>query len=170
MSSEIFYDRAYILVGDKFIPVVNHGSNNCFEFYRGREVAERYWSVLNYPNHSKMLFTAEEMREVADMYEQINMDNRGGTRKSRNHSFDEGEFRRWILGGMQSAHTVEEYRTYGNAVVVIDYGDHYRKHPVFTTSELLEKLEKLAAYRIGVSFYDNRHVTQPPTRKRGADI
>ena len=31
MSSEIYYDRAYIRVGDRFIPVVNHGSSNCFE-------------------------------------------------------------------------------------------------------------------------------------------
>ena len=32
MSSEIYYDRAYIRVGDRFIPVVNHGSSNCFDF------------------------------------------------------------------------------------------------------------------------------------------
>ena len=28
MSSEIFYDKAFILVGEKYIPVVNHGSSN----------------------------------------------------------------------------------------------------------------------------------------------
>ena len=32
MSSEIYYDRAFIRVGDRFIPVVNHGSSNCFDF------------------------------------------------------------------------------------------------------------------------------------------
>ena len=32
MSSEIFYDKAFILVGEKYIPVVNHGSSNCFDF------------------------------------------------------------------------------------------------------------------------------------------
>ena len=32
MSSEIYYDRAYIRVGDRFIQVVNHGSSNCFDF------------------------------------------------------------------------------------------------------------------------------------------
>ena len=31
MSSEIYYDRAFIRVGDRFIPVVNHGSSNCFD-------------------------------------------------------------------------------------------------------------------------------------------
>jgi len=49
MSSEIYYDRAYIRVGDRFIPVVNHGSSNCFDFDAcGREVPEKHWSVLNY--------------------------------------------------------------------------------------------------------------------------
>ncbi|MFR1480866.1 MAG: hypothetical protein ACLSB9_36905 [Hydrogeniiclostridium mannosilyticum] len=49
MSSEIFYDKAFILVGEKYIPVVNHGSSNCFDFdSRGREIPEKHWSVLNY--------------------------------------------------------------------------------------------------------------------------
>lgn len=57
MSSEIYYDRAYIRVGDRFIPVVNHGSSNCFDFDAcGREVPEKYWSVLNYTFHGRQLF------------------------------------------------------------------------------------------------------------------
>lgn len=32
MSSEIFYDRAFIRIGEKFIPICNHGSSNCFDF------------------------------------------------------------------------------------------------------------------------------------------
>lgn len=47
---------------------------------------------------------------------------------------------------MKSAHTVEEYKKYGNTVVVIDYSDSYwRKHSVFTTEELVEKLKERAA-------------------------
>ena len=47
MSSEIYYDRAFIRVGDRFTPVVNHGSSNCFDFDAcGREVPEKHWSVL----------------------------------------------------------------------------------------------------------------------------
>lgn len=42
MSSEIFYDKAFIQVEEKYIPVVNHGSSNCFEFdSRGREIPEK---------------------------------------------------------------------------------------------------------------------------------
>lgn len=63
MSSEIFYDKAFIRVGDKYIPVVNHGSSNCFEVTaRGREIPEKYWSVLNYPHTGRLLFTQKKCR------------------------------------------------------------------------------------------------------------
>lgn len=116
MSSEIFYDKAFIRVEEKYIPVVNHGSSNCFEFdSRGREIPEKTWSVLNHPYTERMLFTADEIREIADFYEEVSMSNRGGTKKSRNRSFEENEFRRWILAGMKSAHTVET--NYGKSIV-----------------------------------------------------
>ena len=90
MSSEIFYDKAFIRVEEKYIPVVNHGSSNCFEFdSRGREIPEKTWSVLNHPYTERMLFTADEIREIAAFYEEISMNNRGGTKKSRNRSFPE---------------------------------------------------------------------------------
>ena len=69
---------------------------------------------------------------------------------------------------MKSAHTVEEYKEYGNTVVVIDYSDSYwRKHSVFTTEELMEKLKELEGRSISVSFWDDRHVTHPPMRRKG---
>lgn len=110
MSSEIYYDRAFIRVGDRFIPVVNHGSSNCFDFdAHGREVPEKHWSVLNYTFHGRQLFTEEEIRQIAAVYEAANSDNRDGIRKSRNRSFGVGEFGRWIMNGMKTAHTVEEW-------------------------------------------------------------
>lgn len=169
MSSEIFYDKAFILVGDKYIPVVNHGSSNCFDFdRRGREIPEKYWSVLNYPHTGRVLFTAEEVREIAAAHEESNRNNRGGTRKSRNRSFEEGEFGRWILAGMKSAHTVEDYRKHGNTVTVVDYShEHWQRHCVSTTEELLDKLEELSGHRVTVAFLDDRHVTHPPMRRKG---
>lgn len=169
MSSEIFYDKAFIRVGEKYIPVVNHGSSNCFDFdFDGREVPEKHWSVLNYPHRNKMLFTADEMQEIADTYEAASMDNYGGTRKSRNRPFEEGEFRRWILAGMKSAYTVEDYGKFGNKVVIIDYDDdRWQKHPVATTDALLEKIQELTGRSIGVTFMDDRHVTHPPMRRKG---
>lgn len=169
MSSEIFYDKAFILVEDKYIPVVNHGSSNCFDFdRRGREIPEKHWSVLNYPHTGKMIFTAAEMQEIAAVHEEANMSNRGGTRKSRNRSFEEGEFGRWILAGMKSAHSVEDYRKYGNTVTVIDYDhDYWQRHSVSTTEQLLDKLKELSGHSITVSFWDDRHVTHPPMRQKG---
>lgn len=169
MSSEIFYDKAFILVGEKYIPIANHGSSNCFEIgYRGREIPEKYWSVLNYPYQDKMLFTADEMKEIAETYEAASVNNYGGTRKSRYRSFEKGEFRRWILAGMKSAHTVEDYGKCGNTVVVVDYDDECRqRHSVATTEELLDKIQELAGHRITVAYLDNRHVTHPSVQSRG---
>lgn len=168
MSSEIFYDKAFIRVGEKYIPVVNHGSSNCFDLdRRGREIPEKHWSVLNHPYPGQLLFTAEEIRKIADVYEDASMSNRGGTRKSRNRSFEEGEFRRWILAGMKSAHTVEDYGKYGNTVMVVDYSeDRWRRYSVPTTAALLDKIQELAGRRITVAFWDDRHVTHPPMRQR----
>lgn len=160
MSSEIYYDRAYIRVGDRFIPVVNHGSSNCFDFDAcGREVPEKHWSVLNYTFHGRQLFTEEEIRQIAAIYEAANSDNRDGIRKSRNRSFDVGEFGRWIMNGMKTAHTMEEYRACGNTVVVVEYAEPvWKKHVVYTTKQLLDKLCELDGKPISVSFWDNRTV------------
>ena len=165
MSSEIYYDRAYIRVGDRFIPVVNHGSSNCFDFDAcGREVPEKHWSVLNYTFHGRQLFTEEEIRQIAAIYEAANSDNRDGIRKSRNRSFDVGEFGRWIMNGMKTAHTMEEYRTCGNTVVVVEYAEPvWKKHVVYTTKQLLDKLCELDGKPISVSFWDNRTVMHYPT-------
>ena len=58
MSSEIYYNRGYIRVGTRYVPVVNHGSTNCYQFDRlGREIPERHWSVLRHPSRKGMLFT-----------------------------------------------------------------------------------------------------------------
>ena len=82
MSSEIFYAKAFLRVGDRFIPVVNHGSSNCYDFdSRGREIPERHWSVLSYPFRGRLAFTAAEIKQIAAAFEEANTENRGGTCK-----------------------------------------------------------------------------------------
>lgn len=66
---------------------------------------------------------------------------------------------------MRNAHTVEEYTAYGNTVIIMDYGNNYRTHPVRTTEELLATLEEMKGKSIDVSFLDERQVHRPPLRK-----
>lgn len=167
MSSEIFYAKAFIRAGDRFIPVANHGSSNCYDFdSRGREIPERHWSVLSYPFRGRLAFTAEEIKQIAAAYEEANTENRGGTCKSRNRAFEVGEFERWILAGLKSAHTVEEYRAYGNSVVVIDYERNWSKASIASTAELLSLLEQRESAHISVGFADDRHIFYPKTSGR----
>ena len=167
MSSEIFYAKAFIRVGDRFVPIVNHGSSNGYDFdSRGREIPERHWSVLSYPFSGRLLFTAGEINQIAAAHEAANTENRGGTCKSRNRAFEVGEFGRWILAGLKSAHTVEEYRAYGNSVVIIDYGRNWSKSSISSTAELLALLKQREGDHIGIGFADDRHIFYPKVSSR----
>lgn len=126
---------------------------------------------MNYTFHGRQLFTEEEIRQIAAIYEAANSDNRDGIRKSRNRSFDVGEFGRWIMNGMKTAHTMEEYRACGNTVVVVEYAEPvWKKHVVYTTKQLLDKLCELDGKPISVSFWDNRTVMHPPTRRKNDSL
>ena len=73
MSAEIYYKKAYIKVGDKFIPMVNHGSTNCWELnWRGRHVPEKNWSVLGYGTNG-VLFSKTEMESLAKEYSELHL-------------------------------------------------------------------------------------------------
>ena len=169
MSSEIFYTKAYIKVDDKFIPLVNHGSSNCSTInFQGREVADKHWSVLRYPFKDRLIFTEEEMHEIARCHEEANTNNRGGTKKSQFKSFEVGEFGRWLLGGLHYAYTVEEYTHFGNTVQVVDYVTRKRT-TVRTTDELMETIRTSRANSIDVVFADDRNVKHP-RRRRTLDV
>ena len=167
MSSEIFYTRGFIKVNEFIIPVANHGASNCFDIsHSGREIPERYWSVLNYPHKEKILHTREEMESVARIYEEANTRNRGGTRISRNRAFDVGEFGRWIRKGVHISKTVEEYVSWGNQIFVIDYADDWKLYPARTTQELLDTLRRFeGSPDIGVIFGDKRKLYRPKKAK-----
>ena len=162
MSFEIYYKKAFVRVEDKFIPLANHGSSNCFAVSSiGRDIPEKHWHVLNYPRFGEWLFTASEIRELAKGYEAISLGNRGGIRKSRNRPFEEREFGRWIITGMKSAHTVEEYTSYGNWLIVANYETGERIQ-VYKTEELLAELERNAGNRhVDLTFWDERNVKVP---------
>ena len=166
MSYQIYYDRAFIRVNDCFIPVVNSGSNNSWEVsFGGREIPEKEWEVLNHTCRSKFLFTAEEIREQAKVYEEISQ-RQGNCFKSRYRQFEKGEFERWISGGMNSAFTTEEYIRCGNVPYISEYMSDdvskHRTHYFRTTEELLKLLGKLKdAKSLDLRFENNREVVKP---------
>jgi hypothetical protein len=169
MSYSIYYERAFIRVGDKFIPLANSGSNNCFEHYRGREVAEKNWSVLNWTHEGQLLFSELEIKEIARINDTYNQKS-GMIFKSRNRRFAAGEFERWIINGMKSAHTVEEYVSFGNRFFILDYSSseikEWTKHYFKTTEELLSILDSLkAGKRLNIQLCNNREVYRPKTRR-----
>ena len=157
MSSEIFYDKAFIKVGCGYIPLVNHGASNCFAFTdKGQEVPDKIWSVLNYPFPGRFIFTPDEIQIIATAYEAINTSNRGGIMKSENKAFGVGRFKAWIISGMRYARTVEEYVAAGNQVQIIHYSD-YSRHSVKTNMELLGTIDRFSDKNdIGITFYDDR--------------
>lgn len=142
MSSEIFYKKAFIKVQDLFIPLVCQGSNNTWDIsWNGREIPEKNWFVLNYPYKGQILFSETAIRDIAATYRQICEESGGGIKKSRYTPFKPEEFERWILAGMKSARTIEEYIRYGNCLYLTDY-DTSMRIPIRSENELLEILPK----------------------------
>lgn len=142
MSSEIYYDRAFIKVGDKYIPLVNQGSSNCFDFgLNGQLIPEKHWNVLNFFCRNKILFTEKEIDELADRMEKINTEDRGVCKKSRYRDFEIGEFGKWIRAGMKNAYSVEDYDSFGNHLRIINLSQQPHDYRwVSTTEQLLDAL------------------------------
>ena len=169
MSYEIYYDRAFIRIGDMYIPMVNQGSNNCFEYdyFSHRDIPEKSWQVLNWQHRSQLLFTAEEVRWQAVLYEGVSQ-RQGMCYKTRNTAFAPGEFGRWIANGMNNAYTIEEYVSFGNTPFIDDYSsnDRGRIRCFRTTEEFLALLEQREdATELNVGFCDRREVYRPVKRR-----
>lgn len=164
MSYEIYYDRAFIQVGDRYVPLVNHGSNNAWECLRRRDVPEKNWNVLNWRNRSILLYSMDELRDIAADYERISQES-GTCFKTRNTPFAKGEFERWIINGIRSAHTIEDYVSYGNRMFILDYSDKiedWKEYPFATTEEFLGLIDCLAQRAcLSVKFGNNRKVYRP---------
>jgi|GEM_PF-458960 len=169
MSYSIYYNRAFIRVGEDFIPLVNSGSNNCFEIsWNGREIAEKNWGVLNWHRRNRVLFSPAEICEIAREYDEYNAES-GMLFKTRNKCFAPKEFERWVINGMKSAYTIEEYVSFGNSVYFVDCSQRDAaerpiRTQVETTDELLEILGQSPAdseSEVNVEFGYNREVYRP---------
>jgi len=169
MSYQIYYDRAFIRIGDKYIPLANSGSNNTWEWYNGRDVPEKTWNVLNWKHEPRFLFSESEIKEIASGYDQYNQKERI-IYKSRNRCFEPGEFERWIINGIKNAYTIEEYISFGNCFYVYDYSpeesEKYKRHYFKTTGDLMQILDdfKDTIFR-DIKLQDNREIYRPKTKR-----
>jgi len=155
MSYEIYYDRKFIKVEDKYIPMFLHGSNNCTTFsYSGREVSEKVWGVENYKMRGQFLFTEAELNELVKQYDSIVED--GTIHKTRYQTFGVEEFRRYFLNGMKTAQPLEYYTGYGNSFYIYDWTDYNsggaKTYYVSTNEELVAKLEELKGRTLALKF------------------
>lgn len=169
MSYSIYYDRAFIRVGDKVIPLANSGSNNCWEFLNRREVPEKNWNVMNWQRDNQFLFTESELREVARIYDQYNQSS-GMIYKSRSYCFKQGELESWIMNGMIRAYTIEEYVSFGNSFYVLGYSSDeisdWKRYPFHTTDEMLKILEELKDVKQkDIKIRNNREVFRPVVQR-----
>ena len=170
MSSEIFYKKAFIKVQDCYIPLVCQGSNNAWDIsWNGREVPEKNWYVLNYPYKGQILFSETAIYDIAATYRQICEESGGGIKKSRHTVFKPEEFERWILAGMKSARTLEEYTRYGNCLYLTDY-DTSMRLPVRSEKELLEMLPKYAGRPALQLRFFGRDIYLPKTKQQTIPI
>jgi hypothetical protein len=169
MSYEIYYDRAFIRVWRALCPLVNQGSNNAGKrigmagISRRKKAGIKCSVVLNY-------FYEDEVRQIAKDYEQVSRGS-GTCFKTRHRPFGEGEFERWILCGLKSAYTIEEYVRFGNGFSIHDYSannmDDWKLYPFSTTAEFLNLLEELKNSRLlNIHIHDNRHVCRPHRDKK----
>lgn len=130
MSYEIIYDKQFIKVKDKFIPMVLSGSNNCYEYdpYTGRERRERTWfNILQYKK--KYLWTREELLNYCEEYKNelierwkepdkdINIDDKFGSYAGIGISGYWGnttykKFKGIFTAGMKRALTIEQLTQY----------------------------------------------------------
>lgn len=107
------------------------------------------------------MFTSEEIQKIAETYEGFNSGNRGGMRKSRNSAFEAGEFQRWFLAGLKNAHTIEEYRQYGNSIILTDRHTQKTTYTA-TTDAFLAALSRMGEQNVDIRFDSCRSFYHPP--------
>ena len=164
MGYSIFYDRAFIRVGEQYVPLVCSGASNGADRVGGRWVPEKDWSVLNWKRRDRVLFSEAEIREIAKDYEQSHQEN-GMSFRSRSKPFAPGGLEKWIIGGMKRAHTIEEYRSFGNTINVVDYPNgmaaRWRRQPFTSDEELLTLISQFSAGQEFDIAFNGRDVCRP---------
>lgn len=149
MSYEIVYDKVNFKVNDKIFPLIQSGSNNCFE-HDGRP--EKNWFIFPVIADETILSTPEEIKEKLN---KIFLNSSEAPHKSRYTYFESIDvFKQWIMAGVKNAITVEEFVKYNHfdyfIAKYIDYKTGYKTYEsgsIKTTEDLFEAIKKYSFYR-----------------------
>ena len=110
MSYEIVYNKQFLKIDEKIIPLVLHGSSNCYEpLPNGRQRRERNWSPLYIGGSNKQIAATE-----ADIMKEIESGCDGG--EYQEHFMKNGKWVndkgliRFFQNGIKNAKTIEELK------------------------------------------------------------
>lgn len=148
MSFDIVYDRQFILVKDRYIPVICTGNSNCWQVnYQGRDIIDKNWINLSYQD--TYVFTKGQLAAYANQY--INaMD----IYKTHYTPFEEGEFTRFLINGMKYAQPIEFFVDRKIPFKLkIGQGSKPTEFTVTTTNELLKVINMAEAQNEILHFY-----------------
>lgn len=177
MSYEIIYDKNFIKVEQKnketvYCPMVYTGSNNCYEYYNGRERRERSWVPFTYIANGKLLATKEEMLTKMEEEKQSLKDLNNEYRDKRFGYFTGlsigggctatfGQYKGIVITGTKKSLTVEQCVENGIRISVrtgYDYKNEQLEekggpHSIYveTTEEFLQAIEELKEYVKGTT-------------------
>lgn len=183
MSYEIVYNKQFLKIDGKIIPLILHGSNNCYEsLYNGRERRERNWNPLYIGSNTPIVVTE------SDLMKKIEACCDGG--EYQEHFMQNGKWVndkgliRFFQNGIKNAKTIEELKEdyffmgmYGyfsvwngmdNTIenrVEINSSDDLRKFLETAQDRLDKKTEKEGIY-ICLKYYNEKFESRvKPERK-----
>lgn len=118
MSYSIVYDRRVVKLGeDRFLLMINEGSNNCWEDNR---TPAKSWGANKRLNGKTVLLSKKDIKDIAKHYDKCEL------AKARNNFFKEGEFERWINAGLKNSFTLEEaleWNGFNNTLCITSEGE-----------------------------------------------
>lgn len=168
MSYEIFYDRRFIKVSeDGYIPMVQMGSSNIFEYYAGKMIPEKRWFVFDAVSPNRIIFSREEIMQAAELLEE---DAAGDMiMKTRYTPFKAGEIKKWFKSGIKNAKSLEEYISWGNTLqMVVRIGKEEKFLYPKTTEELINEITmyQISGIPIKLQFEDRKFIVPRKYREK----
>jgi len=157
---------------DLFIPVIQYGSSNCFEFKGNREVSEKNWGTVKFGLEllHKNLFTKDEIYLLA-----IDFGNPSSFGdfpfKARGRQFSsQKEATNWFYNGIKNAMPLEQYVEYGNTCMVFDWSNaninDWNRTYVKTTKELIDAINNCSDAKHCSVKFQQRDLYLPKIRRK----